>query len=349
MISPTIATVNLGSITQIDGNIQIVNNGSASSTLAATTSFVGSSLQSITGTMTLTELTQLNSLAFPSLASVGGISFTTLPVLSSLGFGALTSASTIMITDTQLESLSGINLERADTISITNNKYLATIAMSTLTEVGTTLLISANAAGLEVSFPVLANCGNFTVQQVGNLSINALANVTGSMGIQQTTLTLIQANNLTKITQDLFITNNTDLLNISMPLLQTVSGFQIANNTLLLDIDFPSLTTVGAVDLTGDFKTLELPLLTRVEGGVNVQTTATGFTCPISQSKVSSTSFVCKGAVASPQKANSTSSSSTTTTSSGSSTSTTSSSKSGANMVSSGFAGVIVAALALAL
>lgn len=292
----------------------------------------------------------MNSLAFPSLSSVGGISFTTLPVLSALGFGTLTTASDIAITDTQLESLSGIDLKRADTISITNNKYLSSISMDSLTEVGTTLLISANAAGLGVSLPVLTNCGNFTIQQVGNLSINALANVTGSMGIQQTTLTLIQANNLTKITQDLFITNNTQLLNISMPNLQTVSGFTIANNSELLDIDYPALTTVGAVDITGSFKTLELPALTRVEGGVNVQTNQTGFTCPISQSKVSSTSFACKGSVASPQKASTTASgSSTTATSSASSESTTaSSSKSGAHTFTFSYAGSLFALLAFA-
>lgn len=324
MISQNIPVVNLGGITTIDGDLTIINNGTGQgSALAAITSLSGPTLQSISGTFTLTQLTQLNSMSFPSLTQVGGISFTTLPVLQSLGFGGVTRAMSIQIIDTQLSSLSGINLQRADTIVISNNGDLSNIALNGLASVDTSLLISANAAAASVSLPVLTNCGNFTVQQIGNLSINALANVTGSMGIQQTTLGLIQANNLTRITADLFITNNTQLMNISMPMLETVSGFVVASNSMLKDINYPALATVQAVDLSGSFATVELPALTRVNGGVNIQTTASPFTCPIAQSLVRSTSFVCRGAVASPtSNTTRTTGTSGSTTSSGSSTST---------------------------
>ena len=329
VISQNIPCVNLGGITQINGDLTIINNATGTnSALAAITSLSGASLQTISGTFTLTQLTQLSSMSFPSLSSVNAIAFTTLPVLQSLGFGGVSKASSVSISDTQLASLNGINLQRASLISITNNADLSTIAFRSLTSVDTSVLISANARGASVSFPVLTNCGNFTVQQVNNLSINALANVTGSMGIQQTSLGLIQANNLTRITQDLFITNNTALMNISMPLLQTVSAFVIANNSQIRDINFPALSTVQAVDLTGNFATVELPSLTRVNGGVNILTTSTSFTCPIQQSIVRSTSFQCKGSVSNPQSNTTTSGSS----SSGSGSS--SGSRSGATAVS---------------
>ena len=341
VISQNIPQVNLGGITSIDGDLSIINNGTGTnSALAAITSLSGSSLQTITGTFTLTQLTQLSSMSFPSLSQVGGIAFTTLPVLQSLGFGGLSEASSVLITDTQLSSLAGINLRKAETIALTSNGDLSTINFSTLSAVDTSLLISNNAQGCAVSFPALTNCGNMTIQQVGSLSINALANVTGSLGIQQTSLTTIAANNLTRITQDLFITNNTALTNISMPMLQTIAGFVIANNTQLSDISFPALTTVQAVDLSGTFSTVELPALTRVNGGVNIQTTANPFTCPIQQSIVRSTSFVCRGALANPTR-NSTGTTGGSTGTSG--TSASGSARSGASTLSVGFVGGLLA------
>jgi len=66
---------------------------------------------------------------------------------------------------------------------------------------------------------------------------------------------------------------NGKLSNISFPALTSVGGAnQIANNTALDAIAFPALKTVGgAIDFSGNFTTPELPALTNVKGGFNIQ------------------------------------------------------------------------------
>lgn len=351
-ISPSLSTVDLGGITSIQGDLNVINNSTGmGNALAATTAITAGSLQSISGTLTLTQLTQLNNLAMPALTRVGGISFRTLPVLQNLGFSGITQASSISIFDTQLQSLNGINLRSVDTFAITQNRYISAISMNQLTQVRNSLIISANAANVAVSFPALTSTGNFTIQQVGNLSINALSNVTGSMGLQQNQFAVIQAQNLSYVTGDLFITNNTQLTNVSMPNLQSVSGFSIANNTKLSDLNFPALTTVaGAIDWSGAFSTVEVPNLRDVRGGLNVQTSSSTFQCP-SQFRsgsgvVKGTIGACRGAVSNPTS-NSSVSGSGSNTSSGSGSS--SSSRSGAEQLAmpalAGALGLLVMAL----
>ncbi|BFZ54381.1 protoplasts-secreted [Savitreella phatthalungensis] len=350
-ISPSISQINLGSIQQLNGDLNVINNGTGSTTLAATTQISAPSLQSISGTLTLTQLTQLNQLSMQSLTKVGGLSLTTLPVLSTLGFGGITQASSISIFDTLLSSLNGLDLRSVDTFIVSQNRYITAISLPSLTQVRTALTISANAEQLAVSFPKLTSAGNFTIQKVGNLSINALSNVTGSMGIQQNFFGILQANNLSYVTGDLFITNNTQLTNVSMPNLQSVSGFQIANNSQLADLNFPSLQTVaGAVDFTGTFSTIEVPALKDVRGGANVQTTSSSFSCP-SQFKsgsgvVKGTIQACKGSVSSPTKGNTTSGGSSGTSSGSSSTT---SSRSGSEQLTASIAAGMLGLVAFIL
>lgn len=80
----------------------------------------------------------------------------------------------------------------------------------------------------------------------------------------------------------------------------------LANNPQLTDIDgFQSLQMVdGNVDLTGDFNQLSLPSLTKVGGGVNIQTSSKNFTCPIPNDRtngvIQGKGFVCSGNITNP-------------------------------------------------
>ena len=80
----------------------------------------------------------------------------------------------------------------------------------------------------------------------------------------------------------------------------------MANNSALKDINgFQSLQTVGGnIDITGDFNSLSLPSLTKVGGGLNIQSSSSSFVCPIANDRANGViqghGFVCSGNIAHP-------------------------------------------------
>ncbi|ORY83109.1 hypothetical protein BCR37DRAFT_336737, partial [Protomyces lactucae-debilis] len=304
VISPTVGTVNLGSITVLNGDLRIINNNTGSQTLAATTSVSAPSLQSISGALVLTQLTQLNTLSMPSLTSVSTIELTTLPVLQQLGFSAVTAVSILSVIDTQLQSLQGITLTTASQINISNNRFLTAITMNNLRSVTNAILVAANSPSIAVSFTGLRTAGNFTAQGVRSVSINALNNVTGSFGVVNSSITSLELLNLTRVTGDFFVNNNAQLTALSAPALTTVSAFQVANNTQLSNITFPSLTTVaGALNVIGSFNNFTAAALTDVRGNYNVQSTSETFSCASNLKNsgvVKGNVYQCSGKVSNP-------------------------------------------------
>lgn len=226
------------------------------------TSFGSSSIGTITGTWTMSSLTILTSLSFTDLTSVGSISWSALPALSTLTFPSfITSAKSVLITNTFLSSLDGLNLQTVGTLDINNNNRLQTF--STQLQNATELInIDANGNNLQVEFPNLVTAANITFRNVSSISTPSLASVNGSFGFYGNYFTEYSAPNLTIVgnpnapnTGSLAVVNNAMLQNISFPLLQTVEGAdQVANNTALMNISMPALKTVGgAIDFSGNF------------------------------------------------------------------------------------------------
>jgi hypothetical protein len=206
--------------------------------------------------MTLTSLTVLSTLSFPELTSVGSIDWTALPALQELTFTTgVSTADSVTISNTQLNTLDGINLDQVTTFDINNNNYLKTIS----TQVGNitgSLNIEANGKNLTVDFPNLEWAYNMTFRNCSNILLPSLSTVNGSLGFYENYMSIVSAPNLTSTGGSLAFVANPDLTNISMPLLTTVGGgFQIANNSALMIINgFEELKTVaGALDFTGNF------------------------------------------------------------------------------------------------
>jgi len=243
------------------------------------TQFSSSTIGQIKGTFTLEDLTLLSTLQFNELTAVKAISFVSLPALSSLLFPAtVSSAQSVTISNTFLNTLDGINLNTVATLQIDNNNHLTTFS----TQVGnitSSATINANGQGLTVSFPNLIWAANLTFRDVASVSIPSLAVINGSLGFYESSVETIFAPNLTSVGNfatgqgSLAFVDNTALTNITMPLLKSVGGAdQIANNTDLHAISFPALVDVGgAIDFTGNFTTPDLPKLNNVKGGFNVQ------------------------------------------------------------------------------
>jgi aspartate 1-decarboxylase len=260
---------------QVTGSVTCQNAGGLTS-LGSTT------IGSIGGAFTLNNLTLLSTLSMSALESVQTIAWQALPALTALTFPATVSkATSVTISNTFLSTLDGINLETVSVLQIDNNNRLKTFSTQ-VANVTSSVNINSNGNALDVSFPNLIWAANMTLRNVSSITIPSLAVVNGSLGFYGNYMTSVIAPNLTSVGNtgtnfgSLAIDANNKLTNVTMPLLATVGGaFQIANNTALDSISFPKLSIVGgAIDFSGNFSTPELPALSNVKGGFNVQSTA---------------------------------------------------------------------------
>lgn len=236
----------------ITGNLTVTN-----AILLSSLSF--GDLKSLGG-MELYGLTVLSELSFPQLTQVTTMNFTALPALQQMSFGGtgITKADSVLITNTGLSSLQGINnLQSVSTFNVNNNQALQNISLQ-VTSIQHSLDIEANdgfVSGLTTTFPMLETAQNMTFRNCSSVSLPSLANVTQDLGFYGNTMTSFAAPNLTTVGGLIFV-DNTDLTNISIPGLSSVNGsYQIANNTMLKQINgFQKLAVIkGALDFNGNF------------------------------------------------------------------------------------------------
>lgn len=241
-----------GSLSKITGNLTATNVSNLN-----TLDFGG--LQSVGG-LDLTSLTSLSTLNAGSLNSVDAMTLEALPQLQRLSFGSkgITQASSILITNTGLTSLQGIDqLDQIDSFNVNNNGGLTNISLQ-ITSIKGSLDVEANdgtVSGLTVSFPMLETAQNMTFRNCSTILLPALNNVTQDLGFYGNSIESFSAPNLTT-TSGLIFVDNTELTNISIPNLVSVNGsYQIANNTELKIVDgFPKLSVVtGALDFNGNY------------------------------------------------------------------------------------------------
>jgi hypothetical protein len=236
-------------LTEITGDFKV----SGASNLVALTA---EGLKTIGGSFTLNGLTILSTLSFPELVSVGDIAWSTLPALQGLTFTkGVTKADTVLITDTLLSSLSGINLVTATTFNINNNRYLKTIDVA-LANVSNLLTIEANGKGVNASFPQLKWANNITLRDAGDMYFPVLEKINSSAAFVNNTFTSADFPELTEVGESFAIISCAKLTNVTANSLESVGGtFQLANNTKLAIVDgFEKLSVVGgAVDLSGVF------------------------------------------------------------------------------------------------
>lgn len=227
------------------------------------TSFSSSTIGQIKGAFHLEALTLLSSLQMSLLTAVKTINFVSLPNLGLLTFPAtLTSANSITISNTFLNSLVGINVTSIQTLQIDNNPHLVEFTTQ-IANISSAAVFNANGANLAISFPSLKWAANMTFRDIGSISIPSLQVINGSLGFYESSLQTITANNLTSVGSfatgagSLAFVQNNALTNITMNALKSVGGAdQIANNTVLNAISFPALVDVGgAIDFSGDFTT----------------------------------------------------------------------------------------------
>lgn len=222
-------------------------------------SISSSTIQNIKGNFELSGLDLLSSLNMAALKSLNQLTMQSLRQLSTFTFGTsgVSSASDIVISDTVLTDLSGLNIKTVDSLTITNNKRL-TAYNSDLTSITTLLSVTSNGNNMEINMTKLTSAAEIQLSNVKSFVVPSLKTITQSLKFDTNPeLTTFSAKNVTGIKDSVTFINNNKLTNVSFPLLTSIGDMTIQNNTKMLAVEgFPKLSTVaGGILLRGNFET----------------------------------------------------------------------------------------------
>ncbi|VVT56827.1 uncharacterized protein SAPINGB_P005314 [Magnusiomyces paraingens] len=299
ILASPITAAAINGVQAITGSLSVVN-------ITTLTSLSAPQLGNVSDTVDLRILEALTEVNFPSLTQASTLNLVTMNKISTINFAAgVSSLDTLVVSDTSLTSISGVNPTKLTTLNINNNKYLTALNFS-LTYVYE-LDISSTANSVSINLPKLTSAHNATFRDASSINIANVSLVNSTLSFVNTTVKNIQLPKLTDIEGSLAIVSNSQLTNISFPLLTVIGGgFQIANNSKLASFSgFPLLETVGgAIDFVGDFDNATLPELSTVRGGVTVDSSSEDFNCSSwnalqSANGIRGDSYVCKAATVS--------------------------------------------------
>lgn len=233
-------------------------------------------LELVSGQFSLTGNTILGSLNLAQLTTVGTLNFNALPALEKMGLtSGITSAESVIISDTGLTSLDGINVYKLKVFNVNNNDDIESINAG-LQSVTDTLSISYNAEKVDVILDDLKTCKNLNLQSINSFSAANLTEITGSLSFVSNNLDKIEIKGLKTIADSLSINKNPDLEEIDFPKLTKIGGaLYIQNNEALESIGgFDEVERIGGtLNITGDFQNASFPSLDRVSGSFYFKST----------------------------------------------------------------------------
>ncbi|EMG46879.1 GPI-anchored extracellular protein, putative [Candida maltosa Xu316] len=261
-------TVELTGLQQLYGSLHVLNATQATTVNAPT-------LQLVSGELEFNANTILSNLNLAQLTTVGSLTLNALPALDNTGLTAgLTSADSVVISDTGLSSLTGINVYQLKVFNVNNNDNIDTID-SGLREVTDTIDISYNAEKVDVILNQLTGAKNIVLQSINSFSAPNLTLANGSIAISSSSIEKVEFAELTSIGNSLTINKNEDLTELDFPQLKSIGGaLQVSDNDELKSFaGFPKLQTIGgSVNINGTFDNGTFESLSRVAGGFILKT-----------------------------------------------------------------------------
>lgn len=335
IITGDLGSASIANVKAIYGDLQIYN-------ATELEFFAADSVTTITGSLKLHGLTILSQLSFGSLTSVGAINWVTLPNLGETGLTQVTECNSILISDTIISSLEGINPTNVEVFNVNNNKEMTSIT-SSIETISNALTIAFNGDDTTVEFSDLIWANNITFYSVSSIDIPEIVAVNKSAGFFESSVSSLEFPLITSIGGDLTIENNEDLSFIDFSNVTAIGGgLVIVNNTELLSISLDEIKSVtGAVVLKGDFDNCTMEALKTVRGSFDLDTTGYADCSPfkkLSKNGGIQGDYTCKAATkktSSSAKSSKTSSKSSSTASSDSSASSSASSASSTDSSSS--------------
>ncbi|ODV65474.1 putative GPI-anchored extracellular protein [Hyphopichia burtonii NRRL Y-1933] len=289
-------SIELTGVEQFYGKLTI-QNATKAETLNAP------SLQLVSGDLVITANTVLSTLNLAQLTTVGTFNLNALPALEKTGLSSgITSADEIIISDTGLTSLDGINVYKLKVFNVNNNGDIESID-SGLQKVTDTLSISYNAEKVDVSLDDLTEANVVYLQSINSLSVSNLTKITGSLSLDSNSIDKIEFKGLESVGKSLSISENDDLEELDFPQLSSIGGaLKVEDNEELSSFDgFPKLKTIGgSVVLSGKFDNGTFDSLNKVSGGFNLTSTGdlscSDFTKLNKAGDIKGDKFYCRGA-----------------------------------------------------
>lgn len=228
-------------------------------------------LTEITQGYFMKELTSLSLISFPSLSSVKALEWRVIPILSNVRFSSqISNIENIVISDTSLTGFSGFQTKTLRNLDINNNRFLETLN-SNVETINGKLQIVSNAKNLKVNLPELSIIQNMSINNVRDLNLENVTEVTGSISITDNYFNEFHLPNLNKIGGTLSISKNSHLEKIDLKGLEEINGgLMVINNTRINQIDFlDNLKKIdGGVELKGNFEKVNFNNLKLVKGSV---------------------------------------------------------------------------------
>lgn len=191
----------------LDGIQEIIENlvvGGAGSL----TSLSAPDLRRIDGNFMLSNATFLSTINFASLTVVGNIDWSALPAISALSFDAgISQVNDVVIRNTFLSTLKGLNLMNADNVYINNNNRLKIIELP-LETWKISIAIRDNGLATAVEFPLLRTAGAITLLNVSSISLPSLSYLAGGIALLGTGCESLIVDSLSVITTKLHLHDN---------------------------------------------------------------------------------------------------------------------------------------------
>lgn len=278
------------------------------------------SLKIVDGQVKLENNKVMNKFSAKSLTGVRSFEIAVHPALSTLAFSAgLDQADRFIVSDTTTTRIDGLKFSKVSELVIDNNIYLKSVDFGNMTEVSSSLKVSANSPSLNLDVSTSANsCMNMLTslciqlknikklkdaafRNLAGVALDSLKQVSGDISFISNTFGELSLPEISDVAGTLTITSNSQLSKLGLPKLQRLGGaLSVGNNNNLATIDaFPKLEEVdGTLDITGNFDEVQLPKLAdvseygitgmiiilikhciQVRGGLNVQTSSSKFSC----------------------------------------------------------------------
>ncbi|CDH53334.1 meiotic expression up-regulated protein [Lichtheimia corymbifera JMRC:FSU:9682] len=274
-----LSTLDLGSIKIVDGQVKLENNK------------------------------VMNKFIAKSLTGVRSFEIAVHPALANLAFAAgLEQADRFIVSDTTTTRIDGLKLSKVSELVIDNNIYLKSVDFGNMTEVSSSLKVSANSPSLNLDLKNVKKLKDAAFRNLAGVALDNLKQVSGDISFISNTFGELSLPEISDVAGTLTITSNSQLSKLGLPKLQRLGGaLSVGNNNNLGTIDsFPKLEEVdGTLDITGNFDEVQLPKLADVRGGLNVQTSSSKFSCndmsKLKNGVIKGNSFMCKAAVAKPK------------------------------------------------
>lgn len=238
-------TISLDGVQEILGSLVADSAGQL-------TALSSDSLRIIDGNFTMNNLTILSTVGFPVLTTVNTISFLALPAVEEFTFTkGLSSVSNVIISNTFLATLDGINLVNADSVDINNNNHLVTVTLP-LETAKESISIEANDPYPVISLPDLTSAGTITLRNISSISLPTLSFLSGGLYLIDTTVSDFAVDSLSVVTQELIMLDNTNLSETSFQGLLSAGSISVANNTKLSSLSFEKLSQAVNISIGGN-------------------------------------------------------------------------------------------------